>query len=927
MLETKDLRKVYKPKKGVPVTALDGVTIKFPEKGMVFLLGKSGSGKSTLLHLLGGLDKYDGGEIIIKGASSKGFRQKHFDSYRNTYVGFIFQDYNVLDEFSVGANIALAIELQGRKASDKEINEILHEVGLDGFGNRKPNELSGGQKQRVAIARALVKKPQIIMADEPTGALDSATGKQVFDTLKKLSRDKLVIVVSHDRDFAEQYADRIIELSDGKVISDIELLEDTYNPQEGNALSFNDGTVHIPGGYHLTEDDRIAINEYIDKLNSKNVNIDISEQKFSRMSKATDESKIKYSDNSEFRLIKSKLPLKSAVKIGSSGLKHKKIRLVITILLSCVAFVLFGLADTFAAYDHIKTCTNSIIDTEINYASLVKSRRIEYTGGYYYSSWGSSLSADDLAKIKESTGVELNGVYKPFNADLGFSSNYNQETKFTETEFHIYAYEFNGFATVNDNILSNMGYEITAGRLPDGTKKEIGISKYVAQTFIKGTYADGTTYKDSKGEEKLKYQTINSEADMIGKVLTLGGEKYTVTCIIDTDFDLSRYEKLTVKKKNPSAAEELVNYALSNELQFIRDYSYVQTAFVGDGFIDRLIENTPSVQTPFMGDLSFYQENKDNIIDIHAEYLGTVDDVKSEHITWLKKGQTTLGEKEIIVSSNFLPNAFDPADFYDENNPDKKIEERFVCPKNLGKFTKTGYIYNSDDDRQVLNYNQEYTIAGYIDNYKYPNLQNIVLAPEADCNEFISQDNGPYQYCVGKMPAEKDSIKGLVSYCYSEDSDIRYDLMNSVTYELGIVNESLNVMAKVFLYIGLGFALFAAIMLANFIGTSISYKKQEIGILRAIGSRSNDVFRIFFSESFIIAMINFALSAIGVFAITEICNYYIRCELGVLITVLGFGVRQIALLFAVSIVIAFIASFLPVKRIASKRPIDAIRDR
>ncbi|MEE1006877.1 MAG: ABC transporter ATP-binding protein, partial [Acutalibacteraceae bacterium] len=258
MLETKELVKIYKPKKGVPVTALDKVSLKFPDKGMVFLLGKSGSGKSTLLNVLGGLDSYDGGEIIIKGVSSKNFKQQHFDSYRNTYVGFIFQEYNVLDEFSVGANIALAIELQNRKASDREINDILKQVDLEGFGARKPNELSGGQKQRVAIARALVKKPQIIMADEPTGALDSNTGRQVFDTLKKLSETKLVIVVSHDREFAEQYADRIIELSDGRVISDVELDTAPVTEKEAAALDFHDNIVEVPCGYHLTEEDREA---------------------------------------------------------------------------------------------------------------------------------------------------------------------------------------------------------------------------------------------------------------------------------------------------------------------------------------------------------------------------------------------------------------------------------------------------------------------------------------------------------------------------------------------------------------------------------------------------------------------------------------------------------------------------------------------
>ncbi|MGI6716060.1 MAG: ABC transporter ATP-binding protein [Eubacteriales bacterium] len=145
MLEAINLSKVYKPKKGVPVRALDNINLKLPETGMVFLLGKSGSGKSTMLNVLGGLDKYDAGEIIIKGVSSKKFKQADFDSYRNTYVGFIFQEYNVLEEFTVGANIGLALELQGQKATDDKINAILEQVDMTGYGNRRPNELSGGQ--------------------------------------------------------------------------------------------------------------------------------------------------------------------------------------------------------------------------------------------------------------------------------------------------------------------------------------------------------------------------------------------------------------------------------------------------------------------------------------------------------------------------------------------------------------------------------------------------------------------------------------------------------------------------------------------------------------------------------------------------------------------------------------------------------------
>lgn len=409
MLEAKELKKVYKTKKGVSVEALKGVSIKFPEKGMVFLLGKSGSGKSTLLNLLGGLDKYDDGEIIIKGVSSKEFKQSHFDSYRNTYVGFIFQEYNVLEDFTVGANIALAIELQGRKATDDEINIILKEVDLEEFGDRKPNELSGGQKQRVAIARALVKNPQIIMADEPTGALDSNTGKQVFDTLKRLSKEKLVVIVSHDREFAEYYGDRIIELADGNILSDVERKDISDAEENDEGIVFGKDEFIIRRNYHLTEKDREMINAYLEGR-EQDVKAVIRDNRKVGFGK-TDESKIE-AKQGDFKLIKSKLPLKNAFKIGASSLKYKKIRLAITIILSFAAFSMFALADTFGNYDHIKTCTNSITDTKISYASVTKSKYIDGDYGYW-DDWSYKLSGKDVEKISKETGVEYKGVYVP----------------------------------------------------------------------------------------------------------------------------------------------------------------------------------------------------------------------------------------------------------------------------------------------------------------------------------------------------------------------------------------------------------------------------------------------------------------------------------------------------------------------------------
>ena len=410
MLEVKNVKKVYRPKKGQPVNALDGVSIKFPEKGLVFILGKSGSGKSTLLNVLGGLDKIDSGDIIIKGKSSKDFSQSDFDSYRNTYLGFIFQEYNILNEFSVGENIKLAIELQGKKATPEEINKILEEVDLKDYNKRKPNELSGGQKQRVAIARALVKNPEIILADEPTGALDSKTGIQVFETLKKLALEKLVIVVSHDREFAEYYGDRVIELKDGKVISDIEKHKEKALVTDSGLISIDNKLFALEKGHVLTDKDIKTINEAL-QLHGAFISTDESTNKeFKKVAKIddnlnreafknTDESQIVYQDKSSFKPIKSSLPFKNAFKIGASALKTKPFRLFLTILLSFCAFAMFGIVDTMSTYSAVDTVIDGLKGNTNNSYLLSKESYIE-NGNYGYWSQDTFNQFTD-AEIKE----------------------------------------------------------------------------------------------------------------------------------------------------------------------------------------------------------------------------------------------------------------------------------------------------------------------------------------------------------------------------------------------------------------------------------------------------------------------------------------------------------------------------------------------
>ena len=231
MLQLKDIVKRYNTG-GAEVEVLKNVNISFRESEFVSILGASGSGKTTLLNIIGGLDKYSSGDMLLMGRSTKEFTDRDWDSYRNGTIGFVFQSYNLIGHLSVLENVKLALSISGEsnKENDVKAKKALEDVGLGDHLHKKPNQLSGGQMQRVAIARALVTDPKIILADEPTGALDSKTSVQIMELIKEISKEKLVIMVTHNPDLARKYSDRIVSVKDGEIIEDTK----PYIEQEGN---------------------------------------------------------------------------------------------------------------------------------------------------------------------------------------------------------------------------------------------------------------------------------------------------------------------------------------------------------------------------------------------------------------------------------------------------------------------------------------------------------------------------------------------------------------------------------------------------------------------------------------------------------------------------------------------------------------------
>ncbi len=891
MISVKNLTKVYKlkGKKGANnVVALNNVSIDFPDTGLVFLLGKSGSGKSTLLNSIGGLDTFDSGEIIIKGKSSKDFKQSDFDSYRNTFIGFIFQEYNVLEEFTVGKNLSLALELQGKKASKQIVNQLLDQVDLSGYYKRKPNQLSGGQKQRVAIARALIKNPEIIMADEPTGALDSATGKQVMDTLKKLSKEKLVIIVSHDREFAEIYGDRVVELKDGQIIRD-ETKTEVEAVRSPSGVSFIDNKIiHIKKGQQISREDLIRINQMI-VHNSNNEDTIISfdnkaNQDVKKSAFITDDGnrevfinttrndiKRAYHDPSQFKMIKSKLKFKDSFKMGASSLKHKPIRLIFTILLSVVAFGMFGVVNTMSSFNRADSVYETLKHLDIK--SIAINKNIDY-----YESF--TITDSELDKFKsDNPSHNLYPVIASgdsFNIYIsGESSNQDQYSHNTLRRESI-----SGMMAINEGILNYLNLDLVEGVLPSADN-EICISYNMMETI------------------KYKYSSVTSIADLNGKSFSIGSYgQFNIVGIVKDDTDLSRYANL--KGDNASWNED---YDLYQELEKLMRCSFVNMCYVTSNAFNNCKEISDN---GYNYEFQAYSKDLDYVSGGSSIRFRTPQNHHQGADLYWSKDNKSL---EQLVSSL---------------KGNQAIINRYVLTSQLG-ISDDELVAKLDNGLTVdfcYGYNGKDSHAFTLEIVGCWNIDEIIITGDL-YNKYIPG----VDYIVTKFGGS-NSDRGLIKYFENNNNNIfNFNVQFQSTSVLDEFGGMIEDMANILLWIGVGLAIFAGLMLMNFISTSIAYKKREIGVLRAIGARSKDVFSIFFAESFVICMINFLLSAIGTGVICSIINNTFASKIGVPLTLMMFGFKQIALLFGVALGVAFISTFLPVHKFAKKNPIDSINNR
>ena len=1024
MLEVKDLVKIYKPKKGEPVRALDGVSLRFPQTGMVFILGKSGSGKSTLLNVCGGLDAPDGGEIVVKGRSSKHFSAADFDGYRNTLAGFVFQEYNILEEFTVEENVALALKLQGKADCRERVRDILAQVELEGFEKRRPATLSGGQKQRVAIARALVKDPAIIFADEPTGALDSDTGRQVLDLLHKLSRGKLVVVVSHDREFAEAYADRIIELKDGKVISD-------RCRQADDSFAAADEVGSAAEGIFPAADDAGSAAEVISAAagtssktaqgtgaaapvgsgpfpskaaaeNTKSPLPSRTKPTAGSLSNAgspyaaAGASSKTTQGAAENGFIRSKLPLPHAVRIGAGSMRAKPLRLAFTILLACIAFALFGMFSTLTFYDPAATAARTYLDAGYQTLRLENNYRctdLTFIGTELTDSYERSCNTGFSPQEIEALRVEYGDGTAVYNFTDGewADESFGIRNAGSAGLSSLYTTELNGFAELDEDAAAYWQQYL----LTDTDLSSLGESDALVTAYTFAALQEAGL-EDEAGDPVA----LESYEDIIGKTLVVtaeGGGELSVT--VRGVLDIAPPQEFAARLEAAPAAERA---AALEQLQEELSYGLYGSLFVSADFYGAHRGDLTPSHFSNNGNYFYYPLGDPLEIEAGGETIGGTQEICSLPVPYGDtpaeisffdgRTQAQLAEGEVVVNySDLRPmvqkmqeaeieaiaassgeeaaeearRAFKREDSilytgeyfvyeYDENGEEISSQRRIALEEEvraalenvyalIQKYEGTEYALDTQitlrsrsgsalGDFTVVGFTYGETAGGYPTMYMneaecLPIVNAIGsrnLGSSIEETAYVRPADVRYHAFVLPAPQSEAGMRALCSGAGQVNADDTFFTVSTpAEHDLQSIDNFIDMFGQVFLWIGVVMAVFSMLLLFNFISASIAYKKREIGILRAIGARSADVFKIFYAESAIIAAACYLLAVIVCFAVCAALNALLAAEIGV--SAFVFGPLSWLVMLGIAALTSFAATYLPVRAAARKKPVESIR--
>lgn len=854
------------------VNALKGISISFREHEFVSILGQSGCGKTTMLNIIGGLDRYTDGDLIIGGRSTKEFKDKDWDSYRNHKIGFIFQSYNLIPHQTVLSNVELALTLSGVSKTErrKRAVEALEMVGLGDQINKKPNQMSGGQMQRVAIARALVNDPDIILADEPTGALDSETSVQVMDILKKISDNKLIIMVTHNAELAEQYSSRIIRLLDGKVTDDTA----PYEIPAGKEIS--------PVAGALDKKEKVSMSFF------------------------------------------------TALSLSFKNLLTKKGRTFLTSFAGSIGIIgialILSLSSGFQAYinrvqeDTVSTYPITIENESVDYSSMLNSMMGETgtvedkeEGRIYAAPVMSQLVNTMSAEVKKNNLSELKKYLESPDCNIG---DYVLDVQYQyDIPLNVYAKDYSGGINkvnpstlyqdiwgVSDETMSsslvssfsntdmwsqmidnqdllNSQYDLVAGSWPDNYNEVVVVADKNHQITDVSLYALGI-----RNSSELKNIMINLNKQLDDKV-----SSYSYEDLLNLRFKVVlpsayyRYDEATGAYKNMSSSEDYVKQLIDNGIE-------VKVSGI-------IVAKDDAVATSITGVVGYTK----NLVDYIVSENNKSDIVKAQ-----------LDNPDIDVLTGLPFSTVDIDLTMDDINAYIS-----TLPKEQQKII-SAYIANLSDDVIIEMFKSQ--IQQSSSNTYKSNIEAL---------GYVTTDNPSKINIYAKDFESKDAISDIISaYNDKVKSEGNDSLEISYTDYIGLMMSSVSKVVDAISYVLIAFVSISLVVSSIMIGIityiSVLERTKEIGILRSIGASKHDISRVFNAETMIVGLV---AGIIGI-GFTLLLNIPINIIIKKFSGISGVAVLPLEgalILIAISVFLTLIAGLIPARVASKKDPVIALR--
>lgn len=881
MLQLRNIVKDYHTGDEV-VQALKGVSVNFRRNEFVSILGQSGCGKTTLLNIVGGLDQYTSGDLVINGKSTKDFKSRDWDSYRNNSVGFVFQSYNLIPHQSVLSNVELALTLSGVSKAErrKRAKEVLEKVGLGSQIHKKPNQMSGGQMQRVAIARALINDPDILLADEPTGALDTETSVQIMDLLKEIAKDKLVIMVTHNPELAQQYSTRIVKLLDGNVIDDTNPFSDEDEAKE---------------------------------------------------------------DDGSYTPRKTSMSLFTAFSLSLNNLMTKKGRTFLTAFAGSIGIIgialILSLSSGFQKYindvqeETLATYPIQITKKAMDYSELLskmvgnneedsshnhKGENKVYSGdimGDMLVSMVSDVKENDLETFKSYIEDDANGFTK-YTSDI----TYTYDTP-------LYVFNENsangGIAQVNPSTtMTDMGF----GGMADAQESTADFMS--AFSYGNSSMDMWTQMLDNQDLLKQQYDVLAGHWPE---------NKNEVVLVVDKNNEISDFTLYTLGIRDSSELSDMVSTILGGgEVPEIdkMEFSYddllnLKFKVVLPGNLYK--KNSDGTYTDMSTDADFLKTAVANGLEVKVSavirasdsayattiqpgYIGYTSElanyiVEENEKTDVLKAQLDSPDTDIFTGMPFSDGKELTADDVDMDSVMQQLMESGQVTEDMQAQMASMSKDQLFEMLKGYGFFQEST-ATYEDNMT--KLGYSELAKPASINLYCAEF------------ADKDEITKLIDKYNADYPD------NEITYTdyIGIMLSSVTKIINAITYVLIAFVAISLIVSSIMIGIityiSVLERTKEIGILRSIGASKKDISRVFNAETFIIGLFS-GLIGIGV---TVLLNIPISKVIEGFINVSGVSAlpwKGGVALVVISVILTLIGGLIPSRLAAKKDPVMALR--